>query len=387
MAVSRKTVRRASGVVWEGFQVSYYDEYGRRRTRTFRTLTNARGFDRVFGAVAPRNSEAIWERRRRVASVVQQYLSAISSRRDHGVRGVRPSTRRIYETHLRPFVQRFGSKPIGSITASELKSYRAALLDAAHSRQNASAAFETLRRCFRYAHEAGHLTQNPFDRIHGIKVDKHIGMPIETEDYYDRHEVSQLISWLRLRAARNATYAAHRDLTLVSLLSYAGLRISEALALERSDIDFEAMHLHVRRVAVADGTVVQVTGRRRFRRIPIAPPLKDTLSSYLDLHNGKLVFANASGALLSHAAVHSAWKLATEGASLRYLPMRSLRHFYASRLIAAGYSAFELMRFMGCDDYDYCLNRYRHLFFQSAVAMGNIQCVDFGPVERGRDSG
>jgi type 1 fimbriae regulatory protein FimB/type 1 fimbriae regulatory protein FimE len=59
--------------------------------------------------------------------------------------------------------------------------------------------------------------------------------------YFPESELNKLIS-----AARKVRYV-HRDATLILIMARHGLRVSEAVDLEWSQIDFTRAHLHVRR--------------------------------------------------------------------------------------------------------------------------------------------
>lgn len=370
-------MRRPNGTSWEGYQVSYYDEYGIRRTRTFSDSTSARGFDRLFGASGERDLSGVRERRRQVASVIQRYLLAIKNGHHHMVGRVRPSTKRAYEKHLRSFVQAFGNRPINSITWMDLTAYKGELLGATHSRQNAAAAFATLNRCFRFANKAGYLNQNPFDSVFGIKVDRHAGMPVVRDSFYGKEELASLLAWLQDRADRNASFPSRRDHAFVSSLCFAGLRIGETLALERGDVDFDEMLLRVRRTVVAGRAIMPVASQRLRRDVPISPRLQEIMQPYVLSHQNKLLFCKVDGSLLSPASVHSIWKAAITGTGLPYYPLRSLRHYYASRLIDSGYSAFDLMHLLGFEDYNHVMAAYRLLFFSKFDAINAMARVDF----------
>ena len=298
-----------------------------------------------------------------------RYLSAIKNGRDNSIRRLRPSTQKAYANHLRRFVVSYGDRPIDSITSLDLRAYKNELLRAGRSREYAAATFTTLRRSFRYAHETGHLNQNPFDHVFGIKVDRS-GKPINRESFYSPQELATLLTWLQARADRNASFPSRRDHALISSLCFAGLRIGEALALERGDVDFDGMLIRVRRTTVAGHTIMAVARRKLRREIPIPPRLRDILQPYLLSHDNKLVFCKRESAVLSHATVHSIWRAATTRAGLRYRPIKSLRHYYASRLIDSGYDdEFELMRLLGIVDYDRFLTTYRQLFFLKSGAV------------------
>ena len=79
------------------------------------------------------------------------------------------------------------------------------------------------------------------------------------DDDFTEAELNELIS-----AARKGRYG-HRDATLILIMARHGLRVSEAVDLEWSQIDFTRAHLHVRRCvwqAIAWPQVKSVTPMR-----------------------------------------------------------------------------------------------------------------------------
>jgi integrase len=73
-------------------------------------------------------------------------------------------------------------------------------------------------------------------------------------EYFTESELNKLIS-----AARKGRYG-HRDATLILLMARHGLRVSEAVDLEWSQIDFTRAHLHVRRLKGGIASVHPIQG-------------------------------------------------------------------------------------------------------------------------------
>jgi integrase len=72
--------------------------------------------------------------------------------------------------------------------------------------------------------------------------------------YFTEAELNKLIS-----AARKDRYV-HRDATLILIMARHGLRVSEAVDLEWSQIDFARAHLHVRRLKGGIASVHPIQG-------------------------------------------------------------------------------------------------------------------------------
>ena len=79
-------------------------------------------------------------------------------------------------------------------------------------------------------------------------------MTSNRRQYFTESELNKLIS-----AARKGRYG-HRDATLILIMARHGLRVSEAVDLEWSQIDFARAHLHVRRLKGGTASVHPIQG-------------------------------------------------------------------------------------------------------------------------------
>jgi integrase len=138
----------------------------------------------------------------------------------------------------------------------------------------------------------------------------------------------------------------HRPIPLVA--AWTGLRPSEWLALERSDIDKLGGTVHVRRVFTE--VRVKLYGKQRgsLRVVPLPAPALAALEAMPPRIDTPLVFPGERGA---HLDLHNwrarHWKPAVDAAGLSGRTPYSLRHTFASWAIAAGVGLFELSRLMG----------------------------------------
>ena len=127
--------------------------------------------------------------------------------------------------------------------------------------------------------------------------------------------------------------------TIIGLLAVTGLRIGEALGLDRADIDL-------------DRAILAVNGAKftKSRRVPIHPSTVDALGAYLSLR-GRLspqpanpaVFVSVAGTRMAYCNFHSAWLKMVEAAGLvsrspkcRPRP-HDLRHTFAVRTLLDWY--------------------------------------------------
>jgi site-specific recombinase XerD len=123
---------------------------------------------------------------------------------------------------------------------------------------------------------------------------------------------------------------------LALVLLDCGLRISEALGLERDDVDL-------------DGLVLRVTGKgRKVRLVPISNELRKHLFRYLDKTSGRYVFHTFGGSRLErHNVYEDLQRLCRRiGITARVNP-HNFRHAFAAHSMKNGLDVFRLSRILG----------------------------------------
>jgi integrase len=125
---------------------------------------------------------------------------------------------------------------------------------------------------------------------------------------------------LRRRQTKDGPYRAIGDATLVSLLSYAGLRPGEALALTWADVGLRTLAVDK---AVADG-VVGATKTGAVRSVPLVQPLRQELDLWKGISRGaaddRFVFPSPEGGPWSRTQTNNwrgrIWRPALESLAL-----------------------------------------------------------------------
>jgi integrase/recombinase XerD len=148
-------------------------------------------------------------------------------------------------------------------------------------------------------------------------------------------------------AANGVTPRAMRDRALVELLYGAGLRISEALGLERASVDL-------------DERLVRVVGKGGKERIvPLGRPAAEAVRRYLALGRPHLdrrhrpeLFLNARGGALTRAGGFLILRRLAEKAGLdpRRIHPHLLRHSFATHLLEGGADLRSVQEMLGHAD-------------------------------------
>jgi integrase len=156
----------------------------------------------------------------------------------------------------------------------------------------------------------------------------------------------------------------------VSVCVFAGLRLGEAAGLQLGDVDFLRRTIRVERQVqgqtIATTSVVPPkAGSERTVYVPEA--LTTTLSVHVAARKltaaDEHLFRAPNGQLLNRLSAGAAWRKVREAAGLGDdLTLHSLRHTFASNLIAQGCDVVTVQRALGHAQPSITLNVYSHLW-------------------------
>jgi integrase/recombinase XerD len=146
----------------------------------------------------------------------------------------------------------------------------------------------------------------------------------------ERNQLRAVLAVARQRAATGAGQSA-RDLPLVTLLAYNGLRIGEALAADVEDLGTERGHRTLR--------IIRKGGRRA--TVVLAPITARAIDDYLGGRESGPLFITAGGRRLDEPAAFRMVRRLAQAAGLEYadrLSPHSLRHAFVTLALDAGVS-------------------------------------------------
>lgn len=238
-------------------------------------------------------------------------------------RNLSPYTLRNYRTDLERFLAALAGWGIDPLAAgrADLRRYLAGLLEGGIAPASVRRIVSTIRSFYRWLRVSGLLDNDPFFGVGGPKT------PRRLPGVLSPAEIDRLIA-----AVEGDEPADLRDRALLELLAAAGLRVSEAAALDVRDLDLR------------DGTV-RVRGKGNKERLALfGAPARAALGRYLQrgrpaLASGKetALFLNRSGGRLT---VRSIQQLVRKYAVKAGLPQavhpHLLRHSFATHLLDGG---------------------------------------------------
>jgi integrase len=178
---------------------------------------------------------------------------------------------------------------------------------------------------------------------------------------------------------------AGSDRPLFKLLAFTGLRIGEALGLTWADVDLDAGLLSVHRQLSRYREHAKLKTEAGRRQIVLAPAMVRLLRARWLASAAKgpddFVFLNRVGRPLDYRHVGDNFRLAVRRSGVRAdgrLSLHSLRHGYASLLIAEGLDVVFVSRKLGHADPGVRLSVYAHLFARAKHALAARSALEAG---------
>ncbi|GIW92328.1 MAG: tyrosine recombinase XerC [Pirellulaceae bacterium] len=223
--------------------------------------------------------------------------------------------------------------PVESISSTLLRRYVAALHEAGYARSSVARRLASLRSFFRYLVREGRVDSNPAKPLRNPRPERRLPHFLTTE------EIGRLLA-----APDRTTPLGLRDAAILETLYSAGLRVSELVALDDTDIDWAA-------------GLVRVRGKgRRERLAPLGRFALRALRQWLAHRPAKTerptggtpVFTNRFGRRLTTRSVGRMLEkyLAQTGLDQRTSP-HTLRHSFATHLLNAGADIRSVQELLG----------------------------------------
>lgn len=259
---------------------------------------------------------------------VEGFLALLSARRS-------PRTVDAYRRDLTMLGAYLG-KPLGEATLEELELYTAQLRADGLSGATIARRTAAARSFYRHQQLLGARNDNPASGVTLPRRERALPRTLSPG------EAERLID-----AAKGTQPRALRDEALVELLYGAGLRVSEAMGLEKAGVDL-------------DGRMVRVIGKGgKERAVPIGRPAVDALRRYLakgrpflDTRHRPELFLNARGGPLTRAGAFLILRKLAELAGLdpKRVHPHLLRHSFATHLLEGGADLRSVQEMLGHAD-------------------------------------
>lgn len=256
-----------------------------------------------------------------------------------------------------------GKRMIDEITSEELQAFINSYKYLSNSTINKI--YQQLGSTFKLAINKGYIMRNPMASVikpKSDKLDKEVrAMTVEEQQMFTDYLLSKDLSVCK-----------YKNVFLLQM--YCGLRVSEALALTRNDINLRDNKIIVRRTLTKDekGRVMmgQTTKTYAGKRIlPLPEFLVDTIVEQMNLsetwnnNEEKMLFKPEDRKYVDRVNVNTELKrLLKRHFGIEDITTHSLRHTYGTRCIEAGMAPVVVQKLMGHTDVSITLNTYTSVF-------------------------
>ncbi|HEY1556415.1 MAG TPA: tyrosine recombinase XerC [Kofleriaceae bacterium] len=264
-------------------------------------------------------------------------------------RAYSPRTVEVYLRDVAALRAHAGKKPLARLSALEIRGQLATLFDA-NGPATIGRKLSSVRAFCRFLVKRGVLAGNPAAAIRGPKQPKGLPRALDVDDAFRLVEAPATIGRTSRRALSPEEDARHaklrlRDAALMELVYSTGLRVSEACALETTDIDRDRYGVPIVLVRHGKGG--------KSREVPLGGAATRALDAYLPARrelgaSGAALFVNATGARLTARSVQRMvrrWSIAG-GVAASATP-HGLRHSFATHLLDEGVDLRSIQELLG----------------------------------------
>jgi integrase/recombinase XerC len=235
-----------------------------------------------------------------------------------------------YTVDLEDFRAFLADKPVESVDYLFLRKYLAHLKEKNMQSRTLGRRLSTLRSFFKFLTREGFLKVNPILTLSSPKLDKHL------PQFLTEEEVTKLIDAVIPKDAKDNL--KFRDRAILETFYSTGIRISELVGLDITDIDFI-------------GCVLKVLGKgKKERLVPIGDHAIRAIRDYLGLQKNQTaaVFLNKFGRRISDRGVRMIVDKYLRLASIRRgISAHTLRHSFATHMLNHGADLRSVQELLG----------------------------------------
>jgi len=222
----------------------------------------------------------------------------------------------------------------GNVTRDHIVSYILEMKEREYASSTVARKVAAVKSFFKFLTETGQIKSNPAAQMETPRAEKHLPATVSTED------VDRL-----LEAPVGDAPAALRDRAMLEMLYATGLRVSELVALNVSDVNVDA------------GTVRCIGKGKKERILPIYDRARDVLGDYIghgrpkllgEHNNEDALFLNRRGTRLTRQGLWLIIKHYVQEVGIKEnVTPHTLRHSFATHMLSGGADLRAVQQMLG----------------------------------------
>lgn len=243
-------------------------------------------------------------------------------------RGLSLGTVAIYVGHLKRFVgwleKNYGYTDLTRATSLQVEGYKRYLTNLGKKSASVNNVIDALSSFFKWAVKEGMVKADPCENIRRLPVNN------ISPKWLTPEETKMLLETVREKGTK-------RDLALISLMLFCGLRVSEAVSLRINDIVIKN----------GSGTVIVRQGKGgKYREVPIPKKTQGILVDYMKDNYSKWLFPGKKEGPLTRRSAEKILTKYAQKTGLKVAPV-NLRHTFCKTLTNKGVSLEEIAALAG----------------------------------------
>ena len=236
---------------------------------------------------------------------------------------------------LKSFLEDKGITEVEKVTKTSLNSYILFLEKEGKATTTISRELASMKAFFNFMFKEGRIRKDPAELLKAPKIEKKAPVILSV------NEVNALLDQPGMTTSKEI-----RDKAMLELLYATGIRVSELIGLELSDLNMQVGYITCR-----DG--------QKERMVPFGKPAKQALSVYLEKGRSQLLkgkesqwlFTNCSGKAMSRQGFWKIIKFYQEKAGIQKdITPHTLRHSFAVHLLENGADLRSIQEMLGHAD-------------------------------------
>ena len=229
---------------------------------------------------------------------------------------------------LKSFLEDKGITEVEKVTKTSLNSYILFLEKEGKATTTISRELASMKAFFNFMFKEGRIRKDPAELLKAPKIEKKAPVILSV------NEVNALLDQPGMTTSKEI-----RDKAMLELLYATGIRVSELIGLELSDLNMQVGYITCR-----DG--------QKERMVPFGKPAKQALSVYLEKgKESQWLFTNCSGKAMSRQGFWKIIKYYGEKAGIQAdITPHTLRHSFAAHLIRGGADIHAVQAMLGHSD-------------------------------------